>query len=163
MPTTTASGTSSPLSMYFLASRPSGVLSARFFLRMSPVDIWGMPYFSTKSFACVPLPAPGGPKSIIRMVLSSPSLYLDAFHETFVVARYQVRLNLADRVECNADNDQERGAAEIKADVERPVKNVRHHADNREINRPAEGHPVEHLVYVIGRALARPDARYKPA
>src|SRR5512143_1272645 len=128
MPTTTASGTSSPLSMNFFASSPSGVFSARFFLRISPVDIWGMPYFSTKSFAWVPLPAPGGPKSIIRMVLSSPSLYPDAFHETFVVARYQVRLYLADRVKRNADDDQERGAAEIKTDIERPVKNVRHHA-----------------------------------
>jgi hypothetical protein len=34
---------------------------------MSPVEIWGIPYFWVMNAACVPFPAPGGPRSISRM------------------------------------------------------------------------------------------------
>jgi hypothetical protein len=34
---------------------------------MSPVEIWGMPYFWQMKVACVPLPAPGAPNKINLM------------------------------------------------------------------------------------------------
>src|SRR2546427_9185080 len=34
---------------------------------MSPVEIWGMPYFWQMKAACVPLPAPGAPNKISFM------------------------------------------------------------------------------------------------
>jgi hypothetical protein len=37
---------------------------------MSPVEIWGMPNFSLMNVACVPLPAPGAPNRIKRIVAS---------------------------------------------------------------------------------------------
>ena len=42
-----------------LASSLPPATSAR---SRSPVDIWGILYFSTSSLACVPLPEPGAPK-----------------------------------------------------------------------------------------------------
>ena len=59
MPITTLSGTSSPASMYFLASRPIWVWFLTAARRMSPVEMWGMPYSATMRPAWVPLPAPG--------------------------------------------------------------------------------------------------------
>jgi hypothetical protein len=35
---------------------------------MSPVEIWGMPYFWQMKVACVPLPAPGAPNRISFIV-----------------------------------------------------------------------------------------------
>lgn len=61
IPTVTASGTSWPLSIYFLASRPSGVCSFTAARNISPVEIWGIPYLSINRSAWVPLPAPEGP------------------------------------------------------------------------------------------------------
>ena len=61
MPITTLSGTSSPASMYFLASRPIWVWFLTAERRMSPVEMWGIPYSATMRPAWVPLPAPGGP------------------------------------------------------------------------------------------------------
>ena len=36
-----------------------------FALKISPVEIWVIPYFSAILVACVPLPAPGAPRRII--------------------------------------------------------------------------------------------------
>jgi hypothetical protein len=36
---------------------------------MSPVEICEAPNFSSSAFACVPLPAPGGPKNTSRIPL----------------------------------------------------------------------------------------------
>jgi hypothetical protein len=43
---------------------------------MSPVEIWGIPYFWQMKAACVPLPAPGAPNNISLMVSSEGSLNL---------------------------------------------------------------------------------------
>ena len=67
----TSSGTNCPLSMYDLASIPKGVFSEIFFLKISPVDIWGIEYLLLIDFACVPFPAPGGPNKTISRA-SSP-------------------------------------------------------------------------------------------
>ena len=76
MPMTTVSGTSSPASMYRLASRPMAVSFLTAERRMSPVEMCGMPYLSTMRPACVPLPAPGGPNRIrLYCAMLSPSPY----------------------------------------------------------------------------------------
>ncbi len=54
--------------MIFLASRPSGVPALTAARSMSPVEICGMPNFSLMKLAWVPLPAPGGPNRIKRIV-----------------------------------------------------------------------------------------------
>ena len=61
--TITSSGTSSPRFMYSLACLPSGVPRLTSSRRMSPVEIWGMPWSWVRKSAWVPLPLPGGPKS----------------------------------------------------------------------------------------------------
>jgi hypothetical protein len=53
-----------PLSITFLAARPSGVPALTAARSMSPVEICGMPYFWQMKPACVPLPAPGAPNRI---------------------------------------------------------------------------------------------------
>src|SRR6266487_4998751 len=58
----TASGTSFPSSMNFLASRPSGVPVATAARRMSPVVLFGSPSRSARILPCVPFPEPGAPK-----------------------------------------------------------------------------------------------------
>mmetsp|Transcript_71139 Transcript_71139/g.154627 ORF Transcript_71139/g.154627 Transcript_71139/m.154627 type:complete len:216 (-) Transcript_71139:135-782(-) len=54
-------GTSLPVSMYSLASRPRGVPFFTFSRRMSPVEMCTKPYFSLMFSHWVPLPAAGGP------------------------------------------------------------------------------------------------------
>ena len=70
-PTVNSSGTSNPWSINSLAFFPRSVPSLMFFLNISPVDIWGIWYFSTIPAAWVPLPAPGGPNNI-SLIVSSP-------------------------------------------------------------------------------------------
>ena len=65
------SDTSAPLSITFLAARPSGVPAFTAARSMSPVEIWGMPKRLQMTDACVPLPAPGAPN---RMSLMSVGL-----------------------------------------------------------------------------------------
>ena len=65
---TSSSGTSSPASMKPLAFMPSSVPSLTAARRMSPVATYGRRKSSCRRAACVPLPAPGGPK---RMRFSS--------------------------------------------------------------------------------------------
>src|SRR5688572_15583439 len=60
-----------PASITFFAATPSGVPAFTAARSMSPVEIWGMPNFSRMKFACVPLPAPGGPRRINRMAAVS--------------------------------------------------------------------------------------------
>src|SRR5215471_14221616 len=69
-PTMMSSDTSAPLSITFLAASPSGVPAFTAARSMSPVEICGMPNASLMNVACVPLPAPGGPRRISRMEAS---------------------------------------------------------------------------------------------
>src|SRR3954471_17351739 len=63
-----SSETSWPESITFFAATPSGVPAFTAARSMSPVEICGMPNFSLMTLACVPLPAPGGPSKMRRMV-----------------------------------------------------------------------------------------------
>ena len=69
-----SSDTSAPESITFFAASPSGVPAFTAARSMSPVEICGMPYASLMKVACVPLPAPGGPRRISRMVVDSQSV-----------------------------------------------------------------------------------------
>ncbi len=51
---------------------PSSVSFFMLSLNKSPVEICGIPNLKAIFFACVPLPAPGGPKTIIFMVFLAP-------------------------------------------------------------------------------------------
>src|SRR5690606_9825986 len=64
---TTTSGTSFPASMYPFASRPTGVWFWTAARSMSPVERWRRSWAAARRFACVPLPAPGGPKRMGRI------------------------------------------------------------------------------------------------
>src|SRR5450631_2254655 len=57
-----SSGTRSPASMYSLAFLPSSVSSLTLARSMSPVELNGSWKSARRRSACVPLPAPGGPK-----------------------------------------------------------------------------------------------------
>src|SRR4051812_7813711 len=59
-----SSDTSWPPSITFFAATPSGVPAFTAARSMSPVEICGMPNFALMKPACVPLPAPGGPRRI---------------------------------------------------------------------------------------------------
>ena len=70
----------------------------------SPDARTGMPRCSARIGAWVPLPAPGAPRSTIT-VIGLPD-------EPFVVAHQELRLDLLHRLDDDADDDQEAGAAE---------------------------------------------------
>ena len=65
-----SSETRPPLSITFFAASPSGVPAFTAARSMSPVEICGMPNASVMKAACVPLPAPGGPSRISRMIVA---------------------------------------------------------------------------------------------
>src|SRR5438128_6534494 len=62
-----SSDTSWPASITFFAAMPISVPALMAARSMSPVEIWGMLYFSLMKFAWVPLPAPGAPNRMRRM------------------------------------------------------------------------------------------------
>src|SRR6266550_3260999 len=112
----TASGTSFPSSMNFLASRPSGVPVWTAARRMSPVVIFGSPSRCARILPCVPFPEPGAPKrrmNTARLHVPLAAAELDApfLHEPVVVSQQQVLLDLCDGVECDPHHDDQRGAA----------------------------------------------------
>jgi len=65
MPTTMSSETRPPLSITAFARWPTSVPAATAARSMSPVLSCGVWYFSTIFGACVPFPAPGGPKRMM--------------------------------------------------------------------------------------------------
>ena len=68
IPRTISSETSCPASMACLALIPRGVPAFTAARSRSPVEIWGMPYFSTSNLAWVPLPPPGAPINTILII-----------------------------------------------------------------------------------------------
>mmetsp|Transcript_7763 Transcript_7763/g.29042 ORF Transcript_7763/g.29042 Transcript_7763/m.29042 type:complete len:223 (+) Transcript_7763:363-1031(+) len=64
MPHTISSVTSAPDSIACLASLPTVVPAETAARNISPVLSWGVPSFFSIAGACVPFPAPGGPKRI---------------------------------------------------------------------------------------------------
>ena len=72
----------------------------------SPVATCGSPSRSARTGACVPLPAPGPPRS--TSTHASPD-------EAFVVAHHQLRLDLLHGFDHDADHDEDARAAKAEA------------------------------------------------
>src|SRR5262249_5453273 len=66
------------------------------------------------------------PGAIVGLAAASDAA---AFHEAFVAAGDHVRLERGQGVERDADDDQERGAAEVEGDAEAVDQDGREHAD----------------------------------
>src|SRR4051812_30107098 len=179
-PMITSSGTSSPASMYCLAFLPSSVPLATASRRMLPVAKYGRPKSCVRRSAWVPLPAPGGP---IRIRFSSDTGALAAsfrtgasrppvpgrsgilLQEAFVVAHHQLGLELLHGVEGHADDDQQRGSAEVErlrrargGDHDR-----RQRRDGGEVERAREREPREDAVQELGGRPAWPHPRDEPS
>src|SRR6266568_7288294 len=148
-----SSVTSPPASMIAWTFLPIGVPRALWSRNMSPVETWGTLSSEDRSFACVPLPAPGGPRRIRIMALSSaraaarrpaasrvrdlagrdpPPADARAARagEALVVAGDEVAFDLLHGVERHADDDEERGPAEVELDVGLVRADRRQHADS---------------------------------
>src|SRR5580700_4393855 len=127
---TSESGTSSPRSIIGSAFTPSGVPRATCSRSMSPVERCGTEYLAASFFACVPFPAPGGPRKITARLSSSggrfsgttglvamlltPPAQPALSSKSFVVPHDQLCFQLLHGVHGHADDDQQRRAAEIK-------------------------------------------------
>src|SRR3989454_542114 len=155
----TASGTSLPSSMNFLASRPSGVPVWTAARRMSPVVIFGSPSRSARILPCVPFPEPGAPKrrmNTARLHVPLAAAELDApfFHEPIVMSQQQVLLHLRDGVERDPHHDEQRGAAEAERHVEGVRHHDRQHGHDRQENGTRERDAGQHVVDIVRRGGA---------
>src|SRR5215475_1275866 len=89
---------------------------------MSPVEMWGTPRHSVSIFAWVPLPDPGDPNRTMAITKSEraapPADTPRPRREPLVVPHDQLRFHLVDRIHGDADDNQQRCAAEIEIDSE---------------------------------------------
>src|SRR3954469_14672042 len=158
---TIASLTSSPRSITVFAWRPTGVPAATASRSMSPVESWTMPRSAWSRAACVPLPAPGGPRRMMlntsafspsrRLKLPPPRrrLELRLLDEIAVLVRDQVALDLADRIHGHVDHDQQAGAAKAEVQTRLRRKDIRDQADQHQISGADHGDPVEQIVEIL--------------
>src|SRR5881227_1524850 len=117
---------------------------------MSPVEIFGIPRCAEMNWACVPLPAPGGPTRTRR--ITAPPLA----EEALVVAQHQLALDLLRSVETHADEDEDRGAAERErlprtgaAARQEGKRDDREHGDGGQVERARQGDPGQHVFEVF--------------
>src|ERR1700733_5752599 len=92
---------------------------------MSPVERCGTPKYLATCLACVPLPAPGGPRkitarpSVWRCTSSIPAApQLSFLDEALVIAHHQLCLDLLHSIHGHAHHNEQRSAAEIKRNVQ---------------------------------------------
>ena len=104
---------------------------------MSPVEICGTPSFAQRRCAWVPLPAPGGPIKTRRMAPYAalrPRICAGrAPARALVVASNQMRLDLIDGIERDADDDHDRRSTKRERDLEVLPKYVGQHAHDRDV------------------------------
>src|SRR5215218_8219645 len=164
---TMASDTNSPASITALAWRPTGVPALTAARSMSPVDSWTMPRLAIRRCACVPLPAPGGPRRMMSMAYppcrprrSAPlgALQLRLLDEVAILVGDQVALDLADRVHGDVDNDEQAGAAEREIDARLGRQDLRNQADDGQVGRANHGDAIEQIVEIMLGRLARANA-----
>src|SRR5260370_35970335 len=155
MLSTTASGTSLPSSIYFFASRPSGVSSLTAARRRSPVVIFGRPSRSARILPCVPFPDPCAPRRTMNTVrlhvpLTPAELHSPCLHEPVVVAQQQVLLHLLHGVERDANHDEQGRTAEAEGHVEKVRYDDGQHRHERQEDGTGEGDAGQHLIDVVG-------------
>src|SRR3990172_5357383 len=107
--------------MSFFVFRPSSLPALTAARSMSPVEICGMPYFWVMKPACVPLPAPGGPKNMSRIVSSLSSLKT-------VESSYLCRMALGAEVPAHA--------LQVFRGIHACLRGVRAHRDRRAVTVP---------------------------
>src|SRR5688572_29986338 len=168
----TESGTRSPRSMYDLASRPRLVPSRTAARSTSPVAILGMPRLAASLSACVPFPAPGGPSSTMIMIytvqksrrsfwllrsrlesaarLPAAESYSTLFHEAVVLPEQEMLVDLRHRIERHADDDQERGSAELERNIDHVGDEHGEQRDKGEEERARESDARHHVINVLG-------------
>src|SRR4051795_12958982 len=118
-----ASSTKAPEAMIPWTLFPRGVPSATASHSMSPVEMAGTPRRWQSTWACVPLPAPGGPSRTTRaprlLGRESAASATDpaSLHEALVVAHHELALDLLDGVHRHTHHDQQRRAAEVEVDA----------------------------------------------
>src|SRR5262245_37933677 len=127
-----ASSTSSPEAMIPCTLFPRGVPPATASRSMSPVEMAGTPRCRQSTWACVPLPAPGGPSRTTRAprLLAASATNPAPLHEPLVVAHHELALDLLDGVHRDPHHDQQRGAAEVEVDahaLQEPLRQVARH------------------------------------
>src|SRR5688572_20261707 len=83
--------------------------------------------------------------------------------EAFVVAHHQLGLELLHRVEGDAHNDQQRGAAEEEVRVRLRDEERRQGGDRREVQGAGEGEAREDAVQELRGRAAGPHAGDEPA
>src|SRR5438128_1179554 len=122
-----SSGTSAPFSISGAICRPRGVPAAIASRSMSPVEIRGTLAHSARRAACVPLPAPGGPRKMTRsrgagrisgLASTTDPPALAGAAEAVVVPHDELGLDLGHRVHGYAHDDQQRRAPEVEVQVQ---------------------------------------------
>ena len=79
-----------------------------------------------------------------------------ALEEALVVAHHQLRLELLHRVQRDADDDQDRGAAEVEVGARLVDEDRRQGRDRGQVERARERQPREDAVQELGRRPAWP-------
>src|SRR3954452_20245439 len=120
-----------------------------------------MPKSSVSRAAWVPLPAPGGPSRMRLSSLTGRAAYL--FEEALVVAHHQLRLELLHRVQRDADDDEDRGAAEEEVRRRLVDEDGRQRGHRGQVERPREGQPGQDAVQELRRRAARAHPGYEAA
>src|ERR1700735_2382321 len=137
IPSTISSGTKSPRSIIGFASKPNAVPRVTASRSMSPVERCGSFSSFEIRLACVPLPAPGGPRKISAILaadctgdrptsLAAAATHSALAHETVVVPHHQLRFQLLHGVHCHSDYDQQRRAPKIKLHIQPGQNEARH-------------------------------------
>src|SRR5688572_9436439 len=169
---TMASLTSSPASITALAFRPTGEPVFTAARSMSPVDSWIIPRSACSRCACVPLPAPGGPRRMMFSIAALPfgrwsalaaGLQLRLLDQIAILVRDQVALDLRDSVHRHVDNDQQAGAAQVEGHAGLAEQDLRNEADQDQVSRADDGHARDQVVEVDLGRLAWTDARDEAA
>ncbi len=97
-------------------------------------------------------------------LLSTPELYPPRLHEAVVLAQRPVLLDLGDRIEENADDDQDRGAAEAGVGNAHPLGDQdRQQGDQGEKEATGQGDARQNTVDIIRRAGSRLHTRDESA
>src|SRR6266511_1118683 len=141
-----------------LTRRPSSVPASISERKISPLAMCGMAYSRATRFACVPLPAPWGPRK--RMFKGTRPL----LQETLVRAHHHLRLHLAHRFQRDADHDQHGGAAQRTRGRLREAavtdEEARQDRDKGEVERAEPGQTRHNAVQILSRRRAWPNARH---
>ena len=164
MPRTTSSGTRSPRSISGLAFCPNSVPRVRDRAACLRSRDAALRNARQGACACVPLPAPGGPKKItgrfrrhahrreLRLNYGGCALCRVA-HKTVVVPHDELRFHLLNRIHRDADHNQQRRSAEIESDAQA----FKHESPHMRVE-PFAAEPHRQVLEVNRRKSSTPES-----